>query len=143
VQNQSSEPESLKSVVTQAKEQHLQANEKTGNLASLEGEVSGPGNAIENLNKNKQYYEEFEITMEDIEKLEEKIEEIEDYVGVANLNGDLDFLTKNEIEKLDAKCMRLDDFMKVIDDKNFLMNDLHPKFEQLENFLKQGNKFTS
>mmetsp|Transcript_4722 Transcript_4722/g.8067 ORF Transcript_4722/g.8067 Transcript_4722/m.8067 type:complete len:82 (+) Transcript_4722:382-627(+) len=81
--------------------------------------------------------------MEDIEKLEEKIEEIEDYVGVANLNGDLDFLTKNEIEKLDAKCMRLDDFMKVIDDKNFLMNDLHPKFEQLENFLKQGNKFTS
>ena len=33
--------------------------------------------------------------------------------------------------------------MKVIEDKNFLMNDLFPKYEKLENFLKNGNKFSS
>jgi hypothetical protein len=39
--------------------------------------------------------------------------------------------------------VRLDDFLKVIEDKNFLLNDLYTKFDQLENFLKNGNKFSS
>ena len=81
--------------------------------------------------------------MDDVDMLEERIEEIENYLGVGHVNGDLNYFVKNDIEKLDAKCIRLDDFMKVIDDKNFLMNDLYPKFEQLENFLKNGNKFSS
>ena len=50
---------------------------------------------------------------------------------------------KNDIEKLDTKCMRLDDFIKVIEDKNFMLNDLYTKYDQLENFLKNGNKLAS
>lgn len=81
--------------------------------------------------------------MEDLDQLEGRIEELEGYLGIGHVGGDLNYFVKNDIEKLDAKCIRLDDFMKVIDDKNFLMNDLHPKFEQLESFLKTGNKFTT
>ena len=33
--------------------------------------------------------------------------------------------------------------MKVIEDKNFMLNDLYTKYEQLENFLKNGNRFSS
>ena len=39
--------------------------------------------------------------------------------------------------------MRLDDFTKVIEDKNFLLNDLYNRYDRLENFLKDGNKFSS
>ena len=50
---------------------------------------------------------------------------------------------KNDIEKLDQKCIRLDDFVKVIEDKNFMLNDLYIKYDQIENFLKNGNKFSN
>ena len=39
--------------------------------------------------------------------------------------------------------MRLDDFTKVIEDKIFLLNDLYNRYDRLENFLKDGNKFSS
>ena len=53
----------------------------------------------------------------------------------------MEYFIKQDIEKLDSKCNRLDDFTKVIEDKNFLLNDLFVKYDQLENFLKNGNKF--
>ena len=80
--------------------------------------------------------------MDDLEKMEERIEELERYLGIEHQN-DLQYFIKNDIEKLDQKCIRLDDFVKVIEDKNFMLNDLYTKYEQLENFLKNGNKFTS
>ena len=80
--------------------------------------------------------------MEDLERMEQRIEELEMYLGVENCN-DLDYFVKNDIEKLDQKCIRLDDFVKVIEDKNSMLNDLYTKYEQLENFLKNGNRFSS
>ena len=92
--------------------------------------------------KDQQYYQDLDITMDDLEKMEARIEEMEKYLGIENQN-DLQYFIKNDIEKLDQKCIRLDDFVKVIEDKNFMLNDLYTKYEQLENFLKNGNRFTS
>ena len=80
--------------------------------------------------------------MDDLEQMEGRIEELERYLGI-EIQNDLQYFVKNDIEKLDQKCIRLDDFVKVIEDKNFMLNDLYTKYEQLENFLKNGNKFTS
>jgi hypothetical protein len=80
-----------------------------------------------------------DINMGDLDILEQRVEELERYVGCENF--DIDYFLKNDIEKLDSKCNRLDDFTKVIEDKNFLLNDLFMKYDQLENFLKNGNKF--
>jgi len=79
--------------------------------------------------------------MEDLELIEARVEEMERYIGIEN--NELEFFIKNDIEKLDIKCNRLDDFIKVIEDKNFLLNDLFIKYDQLENFMKNGNKFTT
>ena len=67
---------------------------------------------------------------------------MERYIGIEP-NNELDYFVKNDIEKLDVKCNRLDDFIKVIEDKNFLLNDLFVKYDQLENFMKNGNRFSS
>ena len=67
---------------------------------------------------------------------------MERYLGIEGIN-DIQYFVKNDIEKLDQKCIRLDDFIKVIEDKNFMLNDLYTKFDQLENFLKNGNRFTT
>ena len=69
--------------------------------------------------------------------------ELEQYIGVDGQAGDINYFVNNDIEKLDQKCIRLDDFVKIIEDKNFMFNDICTKYEQLENFLKNGNKFTS
>jgi len=79
--------------------------------------------------------------MDDLNLLEERIQELERYIGIEG--HEVDYFVKNDIEKLDIKCNRLDDFTKVIEDKNFLLNDLFVKFDQLENFMKNGNKFTN
>ena len=80
--------------------------------------------------------------MEDLNQLESRISELENYIGIQP-GHELDFFVKNDIEKLDNKCNRLDDFVKVIEDKNFLLNELFSKYDQLEHFMKNGNKFSS
>ncbi len=83
-----------------------------------------------------------EIKMEDLDDLELRIEEMERYIGIEGA-PDLDYFVTNDIEKLDSKCTRIDDFFKVIEHKSFMLNELYTRFDQLENFLKGGNKFTS
>ena len=80
--------------------------------------------------------------MGDLDKMEERITALENYIGIDE-GHDTDFFVKNDIEKLDAKCNRLDDFVKVIEDKNFLLNELFEKYDKLESFMKNGNPFTS
>lgn len=92
--------------------------------------------------KNQEYYNELEIKMEDLDQIEARILEMERYLGIEN-QTDIAYFLKNDIEKLDQKCLRLDDFVKVIEDKNFILNELHSKYEQLENFLKNGNKYAN
>ena len=92
------------------------------------------------LDKNQAYYDEMEVNMQDIDTMEQRVEELERYLGIEGINN-VDYFVKNEIETLDTKCNRLDDFIKVIEDRNFLLNDLYTKYDQLENFMKDGNKF--
>lgn len=81
--------------------------------------------------------------MEDLEALEERVQEMERYLGIDSSVHDINYFVKNDIEKLDQKCIRLDDFVKVIEDKNFMLNDLYVKYDQIENFLKNGNRFST
>jgi len=97
---------------------------------------------LTDFKKNQQYYNDLELNMEDLDKIEERVQEMERYLGIEGIN-DIQYFIKNDIEKLDQKCIRLDDFIKVIEDKNFMLNDLYTKFDQLENFLKNGNRFTT
>ena len=39
-------------------------------------------------------------------------------------------------DSLDKKAKKLDDFMKVVEDKHYIMGDLYSKYEQMEGFLK-------
>ena len=94
---------------------------------------------VQHVQKNQAYYDDMDINMEDLSILEQRVEELERYVGCEGF--DMEYFIKQDIEKLDSKCNRLDDFTKVIEDKNFLLNDLFVKYDQLENFLKNGNKF--
>ena len=66
--------------------------------------------------------------MDDLDQIDERISEMERYVGIEPHN-ELEYFVKNDIEKLDVKCNRLDDFIKVIEDKNFLLNDLFIKYD--------------
>lgn len=94
------------------------------------------------MKKSQDFYDELEITMDDLDLIEHRINELESYIGI-DPNTQLDFFIKNDIEKLDIKCNQLEDFVTVIEDKNFMMNDLFNKYDQLESFLKNGNKFAS
>ena len=96
---------------------------------------------LNDFQKNQKYYNDLELKMDDLDRIEERVQEMERYLGIEGVN-DIQFFLKNDVEKLDQKCIRLDDFIKVIEDKNFMLNDLYQKFDQLENFLKKGNKFT-
>lgn len=80
--------------------------------------------------------------MNDLDQIESRIAELENYIGI-DPNTPIDFFIKNDVEKMDVKCNQLEDFIQVIEDKNFMMLDLFSKYDNLENFLKNGNKFAS
>jgi hypothetical protein len=80
--------------------------------------------------------------MDDLDAMEERISGLEQYLGIQG-GHEIDFFVENDIEKLDTKCNRLDDFVKVIEDKNFLLNELFEKYDKLENFIKNQNPFPS
>ena len=67
--------------------------------------------------------------MEDLDELEARVLELESYIGIDAQAGDIDYFVKHDIEKLDSKCIRLDDFVKIIEDKNFMFNDICSKYE--------------
>jgi hypothetical protein len=67
--------------------------------------------------------------MEDLDSLETRVVEMERYLGIDSSSQDMNYFIKNDIEKIDQKSIRLDDFVKVIEDKNFMLNDLYTKYE--------------
>lgn len=118
----------------------VERRESVGEKLSLNLEMQE--NLVTQVRKNQEFYNELEITMDDLELIEQRIKELEEYIGI-DPNTQLEFFIKNDIEKLDVKCNQLEDFVTVIEDKNFMMNDLFNKYDQLESFLKNGNKFSS
>ena len=123
-------------------EKTMNIGEKQSINPNLESSALPVSLGMTNFKKTQQYYDDLDINMDDLDKIEDRISEMEEYIGIQQ-NNELDYFVKNDIEKLDVKCNRLDDFIKVIEDKNFLLNDLFVKYDQLENFMKNGNKFTS
>lgn len=85
-------------------------------------------NLVTNESKNQQFYDDLEINMDDLEHVEERIAELENYIGI-DPNTSIDFFVKNDIEKIDIKCNQMEDFVSVIEDKNFMMLDLFSKYD--------------
>lgn len=55
---------------------------------------------LTNFKKNQQYYNDLELSMEDLDKIEERVQEMERYLGIEGIN-DISYFVKNDIEKLD------------------------------------------
>lgn len=55
---------------------------------------------LTNFKKNQQYYNDLELSMDDLDKIEERVSEMEKYLGIEGIN-DIQYFTKNDIEKLD------------------------------------------
>ena len=53
-----------------------------------------------NEKKEKEYYDQLELNMEDIDALESRVEELERYLGIEGIH-DINYFTNNDIEKLD------------------------------------------
>lgn len=55
---------------------------------------------LTNFKKNQQYYNDLELNMEDLDKIEERVQEMERYLGIEGVN-DIQYFIRNDIEKLD------------------------------------------
>ena len=51
--------------------------------------------------KTKEYYQDVDVTMDDLENIEQRVEELEKYLGVSHVEGNLQYFVSNDIEKLD------------------------------------------
>ena len=91
--------------------------EKPADLKQLIPEEKDPlaqENSLVNFKKTKQYYDDLDLNMNDLEIAEKRVEELEQYLGIEGIHQ-VDYFVKNDIEKLDQKCMRLNDFITVIE----------------------------
>lgn len=92
--------------------------------------------------KTQQFYDELELSMEDLDRVEKRIQELEEYIGV-DPNVELEDFVRNEVENIGTKCNRVEDFITIVEDRNFMLNDFFSKTDQLEKLLKNGKKFAS
>ena len=81
----------------------------------------------------------FELETEDLELLESRVSELEQYLGIDGM--DLDYFNKNEGEDLNHKAQVLEDFMRAAEDKYFCINELFARFEKMDTFIKHGRPF--
>lgn len=81
-----------------------------------------------------------EVIPEDIQALENRIEEIERYLGIQDM--DLDYFLREEGEDLNQKSQLLDDFIASAEDKIMSLKDMYLRFEKMESFLKNKEPFT-
>ena len=80
--------------------------------------------------------------MEDLDRVEKRIEELEEYIGV-DPNIELEQFVQGEVENINTKCNRVEDFITIVEDRNFMLNDFFSKTDHLEKLLKNGKKFAS
>ena len=84
--------------------------------------------------------EDYDVQAGDLELLEQRIEEIERYLGIEDM--DLAYFYKEDGEDLNKKSQMLEDFMRTAENKSFCMKDLYQKYEKMESFLKHSATFT-
>merc|ERR1711957_409930 len=77
---------------------------------------------------------DFSVAPQDLDLLESRVQEIERYLGIQDM--DLDYFLKEEGEDLKNKSTMLEDFMHAAEDKCFCIKDLNQRYEKLEPFLK-------
>lgn len=83
---------------------------------------------------------DYDVTPRDLEILESRVNEIERYLGIQDM--DLDYFLKEEGEDLKNKSTMLEDFMRAAEDRCFCMKDLYQKYEKMESFLKRQEPFS-
>ena len=81
----------------------------------------------------------YELETEDLEQLEQRVAELEKYLGIEDM--DMDYFVKNQGEDLNKKAQVLEDFKRVAEDKYFCINELFAKFEKMDTFLKHERPF--
>ena len=69
---------------------------------------------------------EIGISAEELDLMEKRVAALEKYLGIEDYT-----------EPLDKKALRLDDFVKVVEDKHYIMGDLFTKYELMEGYLKR------
>ena len=81
----------------------------------------------------------FELETSDLELLESRVAELEQYLGIENM--DMQFFEENQGEDLNKKAQVLEDFLRVAEDKYFCINELFSKFEKMDTFWKHERPF--
>ena len=78
----------------------IQKPEGLKGLIPEEEDMTAQEKLVTDPKKTKEYYDGLEINMEDVDLLENRVEELERYIGIEG-KFNVDYFTKNEIEKLD------------------------------------------
>ena len=81
----------------------------------------------------------FELDGADLELLEQRVEELERYLGIENM--DIAYFNQHQGEDLNKKAQMLDKFMRDADDKFYCINELWAQFEKMDHFLKHERPF--
>ena len=67
--------------------------------------------------------------------------QLEKYLGLEDIDPEAFGFGKGNasvrLETLDTKTAKLDSFVKVLEDKHYILGDLFSKYEQVEGFLKR------
>ena len=84
-----------------------------------------------------------EVTLEELELMEQRVGQLEKYLGLEDIDPEAFGFGKGnasvKLESLDTKTAKLDSFVKVIEDKHYILGDLFSKYEQVEGFLKRDS----
>ena len=61
------------------------------------------------------------VSVEEVEMMEKRVAEIEKYLGIEGFEG---ATALSNLDSLDKKAQKLDDFVKVVEDKHYIMGEL-------------------
>ena len=81
----------------------------------------------------------FDVESADLELMEKRIEEMEKYLGIENM--DLAYFKSQEGEDLNKKSQMLEDFMMAAQESYSCINEIFARFEKLDHFLKHDKPF--
>ena len=73
------------------------------------------------------------VSVEELELMEQRVAELEKYLGIEDYTG----LALAKVDPIEKKSAKLDDFVKVLEDKHYIMGELFQRYEAMEGFLKR------
>ena len=74
------------------------------------------------------------VKPEELELMERRLTELERYLGIDDIDPEAFNIGRSgnqgvQLETLDRKTQKLDDFIKVIEDRHYIMGELFGKYE--------------